>query len=379
MIYLDNSATTYPKPPSVIQAVNNAVRYYGFNPGRGGYARSIQASEKVYETRKKVKSFFNAPDEQGVIFTSGCTHSLNLVIKGALSRKDHVVISSFEHNAVLRPLRKLSDSGYITYTVAEVAVGDDDKTIENFRNAINSRTKLFVCTHASNAFGIRLPVERLCALAHSYDIKLCLDAAQSAGLLDIDVQRDGYDYVCCAGHKYLYGPMGIGMLITANSDPLDTLIEGGTGSESSDSRMPGYYPDRLEAGTANIIGISGLSAGIDFVSQRGIDNIRGRESKLISELRSRLETLDRVTVYGDDTGVPVLAFSAAGIDSERVARYLAENADIAVRSGLHCAPLAHRSMGTIDSGAVRIAPSVFTSEKDMQILFNSLRKMLLYA
>ena len=379
MIYLDNSATTYPKPPSVIQAVNNAVRYYGFNPGRGGYARSIRASGKVYETRNIVKRFFNAPDEQGVIFTSGCTHSLNLVIKGALNRGDHVVISSFEHNAVLRPLRKLSDIGYITYTVAEVAVGDDDKTIESFRNAINSRTSLFVCTHASNVFGIRLPVERLCALAHSYNIKFCLDAAQSAGLVDIDVQRDGYDYVCCAGHKYLYGPMGTGILVISRGDPLNTLIEGGTGSESSDSRMPEYYPDRLEAGTANIIGISGLGAGIEFVSQRGVDNIRRRESKLIAGLRSRLSSLDRITVYGDDTGVPVLAFAVDGIDSEQVSRYLADNADIAVRSGLHCAPLAHRSMGTIDNGAVRIAPCVYTSEKDVQILFNSLRKMLLFA
>lgn len=375
MIYLDNSATTYPKPPSVYQAVNNAMKMYGFNPGRGGYRRSILASQKVYETRGIVKRFFNAPAEENVIFTCGCTHALNMAIKGVLKRGDHVVISSMEHNAVLRPLRKLSSDGYITFSIAETAVGDDEKTIENFRKSINSRTRLLVCTHASNVFGFRLPVERLCALAHSYNILFCLDAAQSAGIFRIDMQSDGYDLVCCAGHKYLYGPMGTGILLVNNGVMLDTILEGGTGSESSDDNMPSYYPDRLEAGTANISGILGLGAGISFVSGRGIENIYGREMRLINKLRNELGGLDNITVYGDENSAPVLSFRVEDTDSEAVARYLSEHADIAVRSGLHCAPLAHRQMGTIDSGTVRIAPSVFTTEKDVQILFNSLRKM----
>lgn len=376
MIYLDNSATTFPKPASVIQAMNNASRNYSFNPGRGGYRQSLKASEIVYNTRSKVKSFFNALSEESVIFTYNCTHALNMAVKGVLNRGDHAVISSLEHNAVLRPIQRLADSGFITYTVAEVVPGDDEQTLDNFRKAINSRTRLFVCTHASNVFGIRLPVERLCALAHSYGILFCLDAAQSAGLLDIDVSREKYDYVCCAGHKYLYGPMGTGILIVNNDTALKTLIEGGTGSESADSAMPLYYPDRLEAGTANVAGIAGLGAAIDYLSSKGIDNIVKRETRLVTGLKNRLHTIEGLKVYENYDGVPVFSLSIDGFDSERVARYLSEHSDIAVRSGLHCAPLAHRQMGTLDSGTVRVAPGIFTTENDTQILFKTLRKMI---
>ena len=375
MIYLDNSATTYPKPPSVLQAVSSAMRNYAFNPGRGGYRRSLAASQKVFETRGKVKRFFNAPSEENVIFTCGCTQAVNMAVKGALARGDHVVISSFEHNAVLRPIQKLADKGFITYSTARVEPGDDETTIENFRAAINSKTRLFICTHASNAFGLRLPVERLCALAHSYNILFCLDAAQSAGLIEIDIARDNYDLLCCAGHKYLYGPMGTGILIVNNGLMLDTLIEGGTGSQSAEGSMPDYYPDRLEAGTANVIGIIGLGAGLDFVSGKGIGKIYDKESRLITELRSRLDKLGHITVYDNHGGVPVFALNVEGFDSEQVAAFLSESAGIAVRSGLHCAPSAHKQMGTLDSGAVRIAPSYFTTERDMQILFDSLRKI----
>ena len=374
MIYLDNSATTYPKPPTVYRAVNNAVRMYGFNPGRGGYRQSIRASEKVFDTRSIIKRFFNVSSEENVIFTSGCTQSLNTVIKGVLKRGDHVVISSMEHNAVLRPVQKLSDNGIISYTVAEITA-DNDETLENFRKAINNRTRLFICTHASNVFGIRLPVERLCALAHSYNILFCLDAAQSAGVLPVDVQGDNYDFVCCAGHKYLYGPMGTGLLLINNDTLLDTLTEGGTGSQSAEAEMPLFYPDRLEAGTANIAGIIGLGAGVGFVSKRGIDNIYKKETRLIKTLKERLNTLDKVTVYPNNDGAPVLSFDMKGVNSEDIARYLSERSDIAVRSGLHCAPLAHKSMGTIDKGTVRISPSVFTTENDIKLLFNSLRKL----
>ena len=379
MIYLDNSATTYPKPPEVTQAVYRAMRQYSFNPGRGGYRQSLRASEKVYEARAGIKDFLNAPTEEGVIFTSGCTQALNMVIKGVLRSGDHVVISSFEHNAVLRPLQKLAKNGVITYDVADVVIGDDDATIENFRNAVNEHTRLIICTHASNVFGVRLPTERLCALAHSYQILFCLDAAQSAGVFDVDMLRDGYDFVCCAGHKYLYGPMGTGVLVITNGMTLDTIVEGGTGSESSDADMPSYYPDRLEPGTVNIPGIAGLSAGVRFVRERGIGDIYRKEMRLIQILYSGLRGMSRVRIYSPDAGqvpsAPVLAFGVNGIDSEAVARYLSDRHDIAVRSGLHCAPLAHRAMGTSDTGVVRISPSVFTTEKEIRFLLDSLRKI----
>jgi len=378
MIYLDNSATTYPKPPSVIRAVNNAMRQYSFNPGRGGYPRSVMTAKAVYDTRTAVKDFFGMSAEENVIFTGGCTDSLNMAIKGVLKRGDHVVISSFEHNSVFRPIHKLSERGYISYTVADCA-GKDDDIVESFRESINERTSLFVCTHASNAFGIRLPVERLCALAHSYGIRFCLDAAQSAGVFDIDIMRDGYDYVCCAGHKYLYGPMGIGLLLLGNDNLIDTLTEGGTGSESSDGNMPSYYPDRLEAGTLNIPGIIGLRAGLEFVRARGTESILNKERAWIKRLYSYLSDMDNIIIYGDhyetDRFTPVLSFNAKDMDSEEVARRLSEKADICVRSGLHCAPLAHESMGTSDRGTVRISPSVFTTDSDMKILVNSLRNL----
>ena len=378
MIYLDNSATTYPKPPEVLRAVQNAVREYSFNPGRGGYRHSLKTSKKVYQARETIRNFFNAPSVESVIFTPGCTQSVNMAIKGILKRGDHVIISSLEHNAVVRPLHKLKEQGIITYSIAKAAPEDDEKTIQNFRDSINQNTRMIICTHASNVFGFRLPVERLCALAHSYGILFCLDAAQSAGILPIDMEEGGYDFVCCAGHKYLYGPMGIGLLITGKDITVDSLIEGGTGSVSSELSMPSFYPDKLEAGTLNIPGILGLEAGIQFVDRQGIGNIYEKESHLIHYLRDRIKDFRHIKIFDNSNDnhfdVPLLAFSAEDTDSETVAAYLSEKYDIAVRGGLHCAPTAHASMGTSERGIVRIAPSVFTTQADMNMLVNSLRK-----
>lgn len=378
MIYLDNSATTYPKPPQVIRAVHEASSRYGFNPGRGGYRQSLKTAEKIYNVRTKAKDFFGVYDETGVIFTSGCTDALNTVIKGVLHKGDHVVISSLEHNAVVRPLYRLKEQGIITYSVAESGKNDEE-TLQNFREKINSHTRLMICTHASNVFGSRLPVERLCALAHSNGILFCLDAAQSAGIFDIDLSRDGYDFVCCAGHKYLYGPMGIGLLLLGNDRIIDTLREGGTGSESSSFEMPRYYPDRMEAGTLNVPGIIGLGAGLSFVSRRGIDRIYRSESAWIRQLYRQLSSITSIKLYTEesklDRNAPVLSFTVNGKDSEEIARILGESYDISVRGGLHCAPLAHQTVGTSETGTVRIAPSIFSTENDRLLLVNSLRKI----
>lgn len=378
MIYLDNSATTYPKPPQVIRAVHEASSRYGFNPGRGGYRQSLKTAEKIYNVRTKAKEFFGVYDETGVIFTSGCTDALNTVIKGVLHKGDHVVISSLEHNAVVRPLYRLKEQGIITYSFAESGKNDEE-TLQNFREKINSHTRLMICTHASNVFGTRLPVERLCALAHSNGILFCLDAAQSAGIFDIDLSRDGYDFVCCAGHKYLYGPMGIGLLLLGNDRIIDTLREGGTGSESSSFEMPRYYPDRMESGTLNVPGIIGLGAGLSFVSRRGIDRIYRSESAWIRQLYRQLSSITSIKLYTEesklDRNAPVLSFTVNGKDSEEIARILGESYDISVRGGLHCAPLAHQTMGTSETGTVRIAPSIFSTENDRLLLVNSLRKI----
>ena len=380
MIYLDNAATTSPKPDIVIREVNRALRQYSANPGRGGHFASIAAAKAVFDTRTLVKDFFHAPFEESVIFTSGCTQSLNTAIKGVLKQGDHVVISCMEHNAVLRPLHRLQSKGMIDYTVADIVIGDDDATLDAFRSAINERTRLIICTHASNVFGVRLPVERLCALAHSYGLLFCLDAAQSAGVLDIDIGKSGFDFVCCAGHKGLYGPTGIGLLLINHDELIEPLIEGGTGSVSADPEMPGYFPDRLESGTLNIPGICGLAGGIRFLNFRGRDRIASHEMKLIKKLYRSLSEIRDVKLYTPapeiESSAPVLSFNIKQNDSEAVSDYLNRQYGIAVRAGLHCAPLAHRFMGTIDTGTVRIAPSAFTTEKDVQILINAIKNFI---
>ena len=379
MIYLDNSATTYPKPPEVIRAVNGAVRTYAFNPGRGGYRQSLVTAQKVYEARESIAAFFHAPSAERVIFTPGCTQSLNMVIKGVLKQGDHVVISSLEHNAVVRALYQLSEKGSITYDLADVVIGDDDATLSNFRRAINKRTRMIICTHASNVFGYRLPVERICALAHSYQILFCLDAAQSAGIFSIDMKNDGYDFVCCAGHKYLYGPMGIGLLLIGNDNDIEPLVAGGTGSVSDQFSMPDFYPDRLEAGTQNISGILGLKSGVDFVKKRGIKRIYAKETALLDTLYRSLKDSERLRFIGrtekrENAYAPVLAFTVKDTDSETVVKELSDQYRIAVRGGLHCAPVAHNSMKTLETGVIRISPSVFTTANDINILLQALKK-----
>ena len=379
MIYLDNAATTAPKPLSVIRTVETALRRYSANPGRSGHTPSVHTAHEIYRSRRAAAEFFGLEHEENVIFTANCTTALNTVIKGVLKKGDHVIISSMEHNAVLRPLENLRLSGTITYTVAEVGE-DDDQTVDAFRSAFNSHTRLMICTHASNVFGTILPVRRLCALAHSNGVLFCLDAAQSAGVMPINMAEDGFDYLCCAGHKSLYGPMGTGLLLVNNDQIPATLTEGGTGSESANAVMPSYLPDRLESGTQNVPGILGLAAGMDFVRSKGIEQIYRQEISHIRYLYDGLRNVKGVHVYSplsqERPSAPVLSLSVDSADSETVASYLNNRYGIAVRAGLHCAPLAHRHMGTLDGGTVRVSPSVFTRRQDMQIFLNAMNKFV---
>lgn len=379
MIYLDNCATTYPKPQWVVENVCTSFRRYGANPGRGGHKAAMEASQKVFEVREKVKEFFNAGEPENVIFTSGCTESLNTVIKGVLEKGDHAVISSLEHNSVVRPLERLKREGIITYDVAEVCECDNGKTLDNFRNKFNDRTKLVVCTHGSNVFGLRLPVERLAALCHQYGIKICVDAAQTAGVLPIDVKGDSIDYLCLSGHKGLYGPMGIGVLIINTDFIPKPLKEGGTGSSSLSLEQSEFLPDRFESGTPNLPGICGLGAGVDFISKKGRENIFRHEMGFISALHNELEKNKRIVLYTGKPDlqhyVPVLSFNVKGKGSEEAAAELNRRFKIAVRAGLHCSPLAHISYGTENIGTVRVCPSVFTDRSSADFLINALKKI----
>ena len=357
MIYWDNAATTWPKPLEVLRAVGQALRY-GANPGRAGHPMAILTAEKVYECRQAVADFFGLPNPSGVVFTGNCTTALNMVVRGLLSEGGHVVTSDLEHNAVMRPLY-----AHGNYTTAAWS-SDDDETIENFRKAIRTDTKLMICTHCSNVFGVVFPVSKLAELAHRYGILFCVDAAQSGGVLPIDMDRDGIDYLCVAPHKGLYAPTGTGMLLCREQNLLKPLVRGGTGSYSLELNQPADLPDRLESGTLNYPGIMGIAAGLQFVKGRGRDKIYRHELACLQHVYHRLKGCAGVSLYTSELvwgkAGSVMSLNIVGMSSEEVGSMMSRNG-VAVRTGWHCAGAAHRRFGTIDGGAVRLAPSAFST------------------
>lgn len=376
MRYLDNAATTFPKPPQVMYVVNNCLKNYSANPGRAGHSLSLKAAEAVYKSRQKCADFFCSKNVENVVFTLNCTTALNFVLKGILKKGDHVICSSFEHNAVLRPLNSLKEEG-VDFDIAHVFIGNDDATVNGFEALIKDNTKMIVCTHASNVFGVVMPVEKIANLCKAYGILLLVDAAQTAGVLPIDTEKVGIDFLCVATHKGLYSPMGTGVLIA--NKPIDkNLIDGGTGSMSKMEKQPDILPDRFESGTQNLSGISAISAGIDFVNSKGIERIYNKELTLIQYLYRALETNKNVILYTPfpqkNAFVPLISFNVKNMHSEEVAQLL-NNFGVAVRAGLHCAPLAHKTMGTIEVGTVRVAPSVYTTYNDIEYFLNCIKKI----
>ena len=375
MIYLDNGATSFPKPLSVRQNVDISLKKFSANPGRSGHSLSLRAAKEIFECRKRLKELFNVNSEEEIIFTENCTMALNTVIFGLLSEGDHVLISSMEHNSVTRPLESLKDKG-VTYSTFDYSY-DDNETVDNVRNLIKPETKLVICTHASNVFGFRFPIERICALCHAYGILFCVDSAQSAGVFDIDVGTNQYDFVCMSGHKSLYGPMGTGVLILNNRN-LKPLLYGGTGTESVKKSLPEGLPEKFESGTQNMNGISGLKAGVDFVKNRGIKNIYNHEYKLAKRLFNGLANNRKVITYNKsfDYGkvAPVVSFNIDGVYSEDLVAKL-NKYGIMTRGGLHCSPLAHTTMNTIENGTVRVVPGAFNTINDINYLLNVIRKL----
>ncbi len=373
MIYLDNAATTFPKPKNVITAINNCLKEYSANPGRSGHYLARRAAESVYNCRKKLAEFFGATEEN-VIFTQSCTASINTVLKGFLKQGDHVICSALEHNAVIRPLNKLKGLG-IEYDVARVFPENTESTVKSFEALIKDNTKLIVCTHSSNVCGVILPIKELGQLAKMHKIKFAVDAAQTAGVIDINVTEMNIDYLCIAPHKGLYAPMGIGVLITAD-DSLDTLIEGGTGSLSKLPYQPDYIPDKFESGTLNLPGIVGISAGIDFVNSIGLNKIYKTEIDHVSHIFSSLCNNSQIKLYTNSIRMgyysPVISFNIRNKSSDTVGEELGRYG-IAVRTGLHCAPLAHQFLGTSNTGTVRVCPSVFTKRGEIDNLINRIK------
>lgn len=377
MIYLDNAATTWPKPLAVRNAVSRALVSYGANPGRGGHRMAMETAKKVYACRETAAELFGLDDPVRVIFTSNCTMGLNMVIKGVLSNGGHAVISDMEHNSVVRPLEALAKYG-VTYDLAKVCEFDNAQTVRNFKQCIRHNTRLILCTHASNVFGNVLPIREIGELAHQANILFAVDAAQSAGLLPINMKRDNIDFLCMPGHKGLYGPMGTGMLLCQNAYPLHTLLEGGTGSRSLEILQPDELPDRLESGTVNVPGICGLHAGMLWVKQCGVSALAQQESELMQRFYCRVKNLSFLTLYTNEKllkeSVPLVSLNVQRKESEEIAELLSEEG-IAVRAGLHCAPAAHRHRNTLPNGTVRIAPSAFTTSVDMENLCKILIKI----
>ncbi|MBR3628939.1 MAG: aminotransferase class V-fold PLP-dependent enzyme [Oscillospiraceae bacterium] len=360
IVNFDNAATTFPKPPAVRQAVAQAVSTYA-SAGRGSHPLAVRGSALVYRLREEAAAFFGGQPEH-VVLTMNCTHALNLAIQGICAGGGHVVISRLEHNSVLRPVYALAKAGRISYSIADV-YPEPERTLAAFRKLLRPETKAVICTICSNVTGQILPWKELGALCRERGICFIADGAQACGVLDVQLS-DGINVLCTAGHKGLYGITGTGLLLSDGRYPLPPLMQGGSGSMSDLPEMPPFLPDALECGTLNLIGAAGLSAGLRFVQEKGTAAIRRHETALCDALCERLSGMEGVTVYrtaGADYA-PIAAFNIRKLPSEEAAAALAKEG-FCLRAGLHCAPLAHKALGTQD-GAVRFAPSVFSNLRD---------------
>ena len=376
MIYLDNGATSYPKPQNVINCTLNAVRNYSFNSGRGGYSASVSTAEKIYSVREKIGAMFNY-EPQNIAFTVNCTQALNMAIKGSVKRGDHVIVSSLEHNAVWRVVNHLRKDGIIDFDIAQYDPNEDE-TVNNFESLIRSNTSVIICMAASNVFGVAFPIEKIGKVAKRHGIRFIVDGAQAAGVMPIDAEKDNIDILCAPGHKCLYGNMGTGFIAVREGVFLETILDGGTGSESQNPYQPDFLPDRLEAGTLNNVGIISIGEGINFINSRGMDRIYDHELRMTGILYDGLKRNENAVLYCPKPQkyrcAPIVSFNYKDYPSEKTALLLAKQ-DIAVRAGLHCSPLAHQFFNTIDRGTVRLCPSAFTTQKDCEIFLNRLKKI----
>ncbi len=365
MIYLDAAATTLQKPPAVWRAMARAVETCG-NPGRSGHKAALAAADLVYDCRCLAAEFFGLNDPARVVFTMNATHGLNIAIKSCLNGGGHAVISGYEHNSVARPLAALAGEG-VTYTVASSPLYDGDALCAAVEKAIRPDTRCVILTHVSNVFGFVLPVERVDRICREKGVSLVIDASQSAGSQPLDVSGlQSVAFVAMPGHKGLYGPQGTGILLCCKEIKLYSVLEGGTGSDSLETRQPDFLPDALESGTLNVPGIAGLKEGLRFVS-RHREEIARQESDLCRYTARRLANIPGVTVWAEPQGSAVLSFRLEGTDPSELGELLAREG-LCLRAGLHCAPLAHESAGTLPCGTLRAGFSAFNTRRDAEKL-----------
>ncbi len=378
MIYLDNAATTWPKPKEVAESMQEALTLTGGNPGRGGHAVALQASRMIFRVREDLAEFFGIDDPTCVIFTPNTTQALNQALFGYLNPGDHVITSSIEHNAVSRPLWVLAQRGV---KVTQIPVlPEREFPWQEYEKAFNKNTKLVVTVHASNVTGTIMPIERIGKIARAKGVLYLLDAAQSAGLFPLDFGRMPFDMLAFPGHKAMLGPQGTGGLILRPKIALRPLIYGGTGSLSESDQQPDFLPDALESGTLNGVGIAGLGAGVRYLKTYGVDNVLRREQALCQRLIVGLSKISGVQIHGGldaEKKAPIVAFNIGKLDSTIVGYALDQVSRVIARSGLHCAPHAHSSLGTTQQGVVRFSPSHFSTEEEIDLAIEAVTQIAL--
>lgn len=378
IIYFDNAATSWPKPAAMMAAMINYNEVIGGSPGRSGHQRSLDAGRIILEAREALAELFGCNDSLRIAFTKNATEALNIALSGILNPDDHVITSSMEHNSVMRPLRYLEAQGVKLSVVSCSADGILDP--EDVRAAIRPRTRLLVVTHASNVTGTIQPFAELGEIARRHGILFCVDAAQTAGALPIHVNEMAIDLLAFSGHKSLFGPQGTGGLYVREGleKQLRPLMTGGTGSRSEFEGQPDFMPDKYESGTPNTIGLAGLGAGVRFVLAEGVEAIRSKEEGLTTRFLAGLAALPGVTVYGPPDAAnrtAVVSFNIAGVSPSAAALELDEHFGILCRPGLHCAPAAHRTIGTFSQGTIRFGFGYFNREEEIDLALEAVRSL----
>jgi len=366
-IYMDNAATSFPKPECVYDAVDHFNRHLGGSPGRGTHNQTLEAGSILLDARDALAALFNISDGANIAFMLNVTEALNTALKGFLHPGDHVLTTSMEHNAVARPLFALSQKGVEWTTVACSREGILDPA--DIMAAIRPNTRMICMQHASNLTGTIMPIEEVGAIADQHGIVFLVDSAQTAGVLEIDVDRQNIDLLAFTGHKGLFGPQGTGGLYVRPGIKIEPLKQGGTGSSSEWLEQPDFMPDRLESGTPNTPGIAGLNAAVGYVLATGCHRIRRHEEELTAQLLEGLQSIQRVQVYGGTDSslrTAVVAFNLEGMDCGELSMRLEHDYGIISRSGLHCAPLAHRTLGTLALGACRLSPGFFNTPEHIE-------------
>jgi cysteine desulfurase family protein len=377
-IYFDNAATSWPKPDAMIKAMSDFNSNVGANPGRSGHRLSIEAGRIIFNTRETIASLLGATDPLSVVFTRNATEGINTVIRGLLRNGDHVITSSMEHNSVMRPLRAIEQNG-IELTVVKCS-GSGDISPDDVSRAIKKNTRMIIMTHTSNVTGTIIPIAEIAKKARGRGVIFCADAAQTAGSIPINVTKDNIDILVFTGHKSLYGPQGTGGFYIRKG--LENLIEplerGGTGSRSEFEEHPDFMPDRYESGTPNTIGLAGLGAGAAYVSALGIEALRKKEIALTEHFINGIRSLKGVKIYGSTDPAKrtaVVSFTIEGISPSDISFRLDEQYNIMSRPGLHCAPSAHRTIGTFPKGTVRFSFGAFTTEDEINIAVKAIEEI----